>query len=135
MSTEFQFTVPNQPGAFSKIVKALGEANINIEGCAGLTCNNQGHITLVTNNPKQAATALNNVSVPFKEHEVVCTHLPNKPGTLAQFCEQLSNAGISITSFYITIDGHQVFNTTNNAKTSEIASKLGWLSEFAGKRG
>lgn len=128
MAIEFLFSVPDKPGEMAKVSSTLGDAGINIDAIAGLSSVNQNfNISLITNNPDSAANALNSAGIQFRQNEVLLINLQNQPGEVGKLSKVLGDAGVNITSFYITGNQQQVLGTDNMDKTKQIANDLGLL--------
>ena len=76
---EFAFTVGGEPGSLFKVVDALGQAHVNIDGIAGIAQADSGVIRLVTDNPSKARDILRSLALAFDEAEAILIDLPNHP--------------------------------------------------------
>jgi len=126
---EFRISIVDKPGTLATLAEALGSENINIEGGLGYACSGEGHICVITNNTAKTASIFDDAGIEYSTQDVVMTNLENKPGQLANLTRAFADAGINITSFYITVGENQIFGTDNNEAAKDIASKLGVLVE------
>ncbi len=125
MINEFCFKVPDKPGELTAIARALGSSGVNIEGLADVSSfGPTAHFHLVVDDEKKAANVLENAGIHFKQKEALLLKLENEPGTLANLSKRLSDEGVNITSFYVTMRGNQVLGTDNLNKAKKIAEDL-----------
>ncbi len=125
MATELSFVLEDRPGGIARIAETLGNVEINIEGIAGLGMRGDGMVRLVVNNAEPAEAALRNAGVQFTRREVLLLNLANKPGELARLTRALADAGVNLTSFYLTMNGRQVLGTENAELAREVLANLG----------
>jgi len=111
MVTEFCFEAPDKPGELSKVATVLGSAGVNIDG---LSASSAGSSTttfrLVVDNEEAARSALDTAGIPFSTNEAFLLGIANRPGALGELSSKLGDAGVNITSFYVTMDGKQVLS-------------------------
>ncbi|MCB1119893.1 MAG: hypothetical protein KDK65_08080, partial [Chlamydiia bacterium] len=55
----------------------------------------------------------------------------DQPGTCYEYCNELANQNVNINAFFVTTDGHEVFETNNPSKAQEVAQNLGVYHEPA----
>ena len=129
MATEFIFSLDDKPGAFAQIAETLGNQGINIDGMAGLSAGGTGLIRIVTDDADATEAALIAAGIKQGAREVILIQLENKPGELAKFSNALGEAGINMSSLYVTMNRQQVIDCDNLAGAREIANRLGVLQE------
>jgi hypothetical protein len=88
---------------------------------------------LVTDNPGRTRDVLKGLNVPADEHDVVVVEMRNRPGALAQVCEQLAEEHINIDYAYCSAGGangktYGIFKVSNTSKSLKV------LAEASGTR-
>ena len=92
---------PDQPGVIATIAQALAEAGVNIESLNTERADDQGILTLTTNNTDQAFHILANAGFKASTDDSLIFRLPDEPGALAKIAERFSQAGLNIQSLHI----------------------------------
>jgi hypothetical protein len=114
----------NRPGELAKLAEAIGGAGINITSIAAATCGSTGSVALITNDEAGTRTALSKGGFSVHEIEAVSAGLEDRPGSLADVCRKLGNAGINIEALLPTgMSGNRVsvaFLTDDPAKARQI---------------
>ena len=98
--TEFQISLPNEPGQLARITEALGHRQINIITIAAIGVANPG-VVLVTVQEDETREILKELSLSFQEAELLSVKMPNIPGELGIFTKKLADANINIESMYL----------------------------------
>ncbi len=129
MATQFIFLVPDQPGTLANIAETLGQANVNIDGFAGLTMSGKGIISLTTNNNDKAEEVLSSAGIAFEKDEVLLLNLEDKPGQIAMISRAFAEKGVNLEALYITMSGKQVVKADNMAMAKQVATESGVLFE------
>lgn len=122
MAYEFSFNLDDRPGTFAAIAEVLGNVNVNIVACAGISSDGQGLIKIIVDNDLKAQTALEGAGIQFDKKEIVLIELVDKPGELGRFIRSLANEGVNLHAFYITMNKQQVIEPDKVEKAKEIAN-------------
>lgn len=99
---QFTITVDNQPGAVSRIAKALGNSKVNILSLLGTAQGTGGSVQLVAEDAKKAKKALDAARISYQETPAEQLELANKAGTLAQCLASLEKKGVNLSSIHAT---------------------------------
>jgi len=121
MVTEFCFTAPDKPGELSKVTTVLGSAGVNINGMS--TSSSDSSTTtfrLVVDDDVSARSALETAGISFTTSDAFLLNLANRPGTLGELSSKLGDAGVNITSFYVTMDGKQVLSVDDTEAAKSL---------------
>jgi hypothetical protein len=99
---QFTISVQNQPGAVLEIVRALGNARVNVLSLLGTAQETVGTVHLIAEDPRRAKKALDDAKLAYQETEAEQYELPNKPGALAQTLEKLAAKGVNLKTIHAT---------------------------------
>ncbi|MFC1498107.1 ACT domain-containing protein [Verrucomicrobiota bacterium] len=99
-----QFTIylENKPGVLARIMKALADKKVNIEGISVSESTDVGLVQIVANNAAATKKALSDIGVPFTEQEIALLPISNKPGELYRLTSGLAKSGVNINYVYAT---------------------------------
>jgi hypothetical protein len=92
----FIIELKNKPGELAKVTEALADKGINITGFTGATCGEAGAVCVLTNDESATRRALQEAHYKAHERELVVASLADVPGTLAEACRRLANAGVNV---------------------------------------
>lgn len=97
---EFSMSLPDEPGQLARVSRALSEAEVNILTlCAiGRAAPN---VAVVTEHVIETRLCLDKLGIEYTVNELLTLVMPDRPGSLADFADRLSNAGVNITSIYV----------------------------------
>ncbi len=98
----FIVELENQPGRLAAIAKATADRGINITGIAGATTGDQGSIVLITNDEAGTRSCLDGAGFGYREVGLVSAALEDRPGSLADAAQRLSDAGVNVEAFLPT---------------------------------
>ena len=101
---EFLITLEDRPGALAECCIAIGNAEINILGGAGLG-SSVAAAALVTNEAEETAAVLESLGVEFTMSDLNTAMLEDIPGSLGKFTGDLAENGINLRSLYILKTG------------------------------
>jgi hypothetical protein len=106
--------IEDEPGTLAQATRALGKANINIDGL----CVAGGRAFFLTGNPAGTERTLRDADIECETTEAIECKVTNRPGELARFCEALAKEGINIDCCYGFASGSSstVFFATDNAR-------------------
>lgn len=103
MSTEIVVEAEDRPGMMAALGELLGDAGVNIVAAAAFTRDGLGYLHFVVQEADRALKALRNADWQVVGvQEVLTVSLDDRPGELGKFARQLADAGINITSLYIS---------------------------------
>lgn len=100
--TQFSVFLVNKPGVLSQVCRELGKAKINIVAMAMMDAVEHGVFRLIVGDPEATRPVLKKLNIPMTETEVLVVPMPNRPGALADICERLNAAHITISYMYCT---------------------------------
>jgi hypothetical protein len=103
MPTEIVVEAEDRPGMMAALGELLGEAGVNIIAAAAFTRDGLGYLHFVVQEADRALSALR--AAEWKVvgvQEVLSITLDDRPGELGRFARRLADAGINITSLYIS---------------------------------
>ena len=80
----------------------MGKAKVNIVALAMMDAVEHGVLRLIVKDPAQARPVLKKLNIPMTETEVLAVPMANRPGALADICERLGSAHITINYMYCT---------------------------------
>ena len=124
--TEFSFQVSDHPGALATIADVLGKAGVNIDGGVGVAGGGVATIKFVIYKADAAVKALKHVALNYDTREVLEVKVKDKPGELAKVSKSLSEAGVNITLFYLTIHQTLILDVNNHMAASKVLELLGY---------
>jgi len=125
LTHECIISMPNEGGSGAKVLEAIAGAGVNVVGLVGYGAGpTQAFIHLLTDNPSQSCTVLQNAGLNCECHECVTVELPNKVGAMAKAMRKLADAGISVEHCYGSALGSGpalcVLKTSDNAKAAPL---------------
>jgi hypothetical protein len=124
----FIVDLKNKPGELAKVTEAIAQKGIDITAFSGSTCGDSGALALVTNNEAGTRQALTDGQWKFHAIELVEASIASRPGSLAEVCRRLANAGVNIeAAFPIGMTGGNVqvaFATDNPSKAKQAIGEL-----------
>jgi hypothetical protein len=99
----------DEPGVLARMAETLGDAGINIEACSAFTGGGKGIVHLLVDDDEKAIEALADAGYEVKAaRRVVVARLENRPGTLAEACHSVEEAGVNIEQAYFANDNQLV---------------------------
>jgi hypothetical protein len=118
MATDLSISLPDEPGGLAKAAGALGAADVNVEGIAGLGGGGQGHVHLLVEDGAAARSALEGAGVTIegeREAVVVDVSTEDHPGKLAELAETIAGAGVNLAACYVASRSRVVFSSDDPA--------------------
>jgi hypothetical protein len=101
--TEIVIEAEDRPGMMASLGELLGEAEVNITAAAAFTHDGRGFLHFVVQEADRAVSALREACWEVvRVQEVLTISLDDRPGELGRFARRLADAGINITSLYIS---------------------------------
>lgn len=104
MKKAIQFSVflANKAGVLSHLFRELSKAKVNIQALALMDAAEHGVLRLVTDDTDEARRVISSLNLPITETDCLAITLANRPGAVADVCEKLSAAHVSINYLYCT---------------------------------
>ena len=103
MPTEIVIEAEDRPGMMASLGELLGEARVNITAAAAFTHDGRGFLHFVVQEADRAVSALREACWEIVGvQEVLSISLDDRPGELGRFARRLADAGVNITSLYIS---------------------------------
>ena len=88
-------------------------AGVNIRGFSVSDTADYGIVRLVVDDPDNGLETLKSAGFTVKESDVICVHLPDRPGGLAGVLRVVSDAGVNIEYVYSLIATYVVINVAD----------------------
>lgn len=103
MLEEIIIVVDEEPGTLANIGELLGSNGVNIETLCASSHNGNGVIHLVVDDGEDASEVLQSNGYKVEQTRPVMTAtLDDRPGELGRYCRKLADAGVSISSAYVS---------------------------------
>lgn len=113
--------VENKPGMLWKAANCLGDAGVNVEGFCTTEHNGSGWVHWCVQDNAAARRAFESAGWKVvSEKECWWAEMDNEPGSLAEWCKWISDAGINIEWAYMGANNSVCLVTDNWAKVSEV---------------
>ncbi|MEN3185787.1 MAG: ACT domain-containing protein [Atribacterota bacterium] len=90
----------NKPGRLEKITRVLAQEEINIRAITISSANGFGVIKILVDKPQKAYDALRAQGIPTYLQEVIAVVIEDKPGSLHQIAQILTENGVNIEDAY-----------------------------------
>jgi len=94
----------NKSGRLAKVIKTLGENNINIRALSIADTTDFGIIRLIVNDPDKALKILKEQDFTVSTTEIIAVQVPDKPGGLAGILQMLEDFKINIEYMYAFVE-------------------------------
>jgi hypothetical protein len=99
---QFTISIDNHPGAVAHIAKTLGDAKVNILSLLGTAQGTDGTVQLIVEDARRAKKALDSARISYQETPAELYDLPNRPGALASYLDQLAKKGVNLSIIHAT---------------------------------
>lgn len=99
--TEFVVRVANRPGRLAALAEAVASAGVNIESLAAFSVDDVAVIRMIVDDPRTVNRILREQGIPFEQHSILTTVLPNRPGVLAAMSQRLAASKVNIDAMYM----------------------------------
>lgn len=121
MLKDITVLLEDQPGALAKLGEALGKAEVNIEGVAGMTVVGRGLIHILVEEGEKTRRALeaNDIDVE-EEREVLVVDIQDRPGELGNLARRLAEKGVNIELAYLTADSRLVLGVDDEPGARQV---------------
>ena len=99
---QLSVSVDNKPGAVAEIVKALGNAKVNILALLAWAEGPAGTVQVVVEDSRRAKKALDDARIAYQEQAIEQIELTNKAGELSKTLDKLAAKGVNLNAIYAT---------------------------------
>jgi hypothetical protein len=107
---DFVLIPDDEPGVLARMARALGDADINIEGVSAFTGQGKGIVHILVRDPESAQDALSRAGFEVRAaRDVVVLDIEDVPGRLGEAAGKLADAGINIEQAYLATNNRMVF--------------------------
>jgi hypothetical protein len=119
----------NRPGHMAGMLRALGEAEVDIRAMSVADTADYGIARLILSDIEKGLTALRGAGFTASTNEVLRADMPDEPGGLLHtVCEPLAEAGVNIEYLYAYVDQSRG-NAVVVAKVSDLDLAVKILSK------
>lgn len=118
MATDLRYTIPNQPGRLARLLSALAEEGINLDGIAGEIRPGErwGVMHILVSDPDRAAAVIQREGIEITgRHEVDICEMENRPGAIADELKRYAEAGENVEMMY-TLTGNRIVVATESMR-------------------
>src|SRR5919204_3508611 len=110
----------DRPGELARVVMALSESGVNIEGLAEI----EGVVHVLARDPRTARQALRNGGFAIdSELEVLMLPMPDRPGEVAMILSRLADAEVNVKFVYLATDTRVVIATDDITAARQVLSQ------------
>ncbi|CAN5164774.1 amino acid-binding protein [soil metagenome] len=103
MLEEIIVAVEDRAGVLAEVGELLGRSEVNIETLSAFTHEGAARIHLIVDDGEEAAEVLASNGFKVEATRAVLTAtLDDRPGELGRYCRRLAEAGVGISSAYLT---------------------------------
>jgi hypothetical protein len=103
MIREISWYLPNTPGEFSRVLKALADAGVNIRGFSVDLSTPYSKVRLACDDVETAKKQFTQWEYAYEETEVFALSIPDAPGQLLRVADLLGRNDINIEYGYVTL--------------------------------
>lgn len=104
MLKQLSVFLENSPGRMAKMVRTLGDANINLHVLVVADTVDYGVARLICRDPERAVEVLRGAGLSATLTDVVAVEIDDRPGALADLVEFLADRGFSIEYAYTYVE-------------------------------
>jgi len=103
MTTDLTIELSDTAGELARLGRALGEADVNIEGMCATTCGgSRATVHLLVDDAEAAFTVLARVGIEVvADEEVMVVPVEDRPGVLGEIGSILGDAGVNVDLAYL----------------------------------
>ncbi|MGH8935513.1 MAG: ACT domain-containing protein [Acidimicrobiia bacterium] len=114
MAMDLTVELQNRPGTLADLGEALGKAQINIDGVAGVATDGTGLFHILVEDAAAARQALGNAGLKVTdEREVVVVDVEDRPGMLGEVARKIADTGANIDLVYLAAGTRLVIGGDN----------------------
>ena len=128
--TQISAAIEDSKGKLYEITRALGDAGVNIRALNLVETVDFGTIRLIVSDVATTQRVFKEMHMPIHMDEVVAVELEDRPGSLADFLQIITDAEISIGHMYAIVGSVSgkaimVFRFKDNDKAIEVLQEKG----------
>ena len=114
MAKDLTIELQNRPGTLADLGEALGKAQVNIDGVAGMASDGTGLFHILVEDAAAARQALGNAGIKVTdEREVVVVDVEDRPGMLGEVARKIADTGANIDLVYLAAGTRLVIGGDN----------------------
>ncbi|MDR1647805.1 MAG: ACT domain-containing protein [Zoogloeaceae bacterium] len=114
----------SQPGHLQRVLEAFEAAAINVRGFSAADTGDYGVVRFVLDQPQLGFDVLKKAGFAVAASELLCVHLPDKPGELARVLGIIAGAGINVLYAYSLISTIIALHVDNIAQAEAALQHL-----------
>jgi hypothetical protein len=114
----------DKPGELARLGEVLGDAGVNLRGCAAFTGEGNGiiHLLVEDDDAERATEALQQARIGLADdREVLVVDIHDRPGTLGELARELAAAHVNIELAYSTFGGARLVIATDDLDNARAA--------------
>ena len=118
MATDLRYVIPNQPGRLARMLTALADEGINLDGISGEIRPGEtwGVMHILVSDPDKATAVMGREGIEItSRHEVDIVEIPNRPGAIASELQRYADAGENVEMMY-SITGNRFVVATESMR-------------------
>ena len=129
----------NKPGILAQVLNELANEKVNIIAMTMMDSVEHGVLRIVPANPKHALTIIEKINLQVNQTDVLCVTMPNKPGSMADVAQKLSEHHINITYCYVTSGAkggktNGIFKVADLKKAIKVLESKTVIKKTSGKK-
>ena len=114
----------DKPGELARLGELLGDAGVNLGGCAAFTGEGNGiiHLLVADDDAERATEALRHAKIGLADdREVLVVDIHDRPGTLGELARELAAVNVNIELAYSTFGGARLVIATDDLDNARAA--------------
>ena len=117
MAKDLTVILEDRPGTLASAGEALGKANVNIDGIAGVEAGGRGILHVLVEDAGAARAALESAGLSVEnERDVLVVEAGNQPGSMGQIARKIADAGVNVDLMYAATDTRLVIGANDLEK-------------------
>ncbi|HIE10383.1 MAG TPA: hypothetical protein EYP62_02090 [Kiritimatiellae bacterium] len=122
--SEIEIAFRDEPGTYQRVVRILAEANIDGIAFTAWVREEQGHISLITEDNQRARAVLEKAGFTVTERPAVVVIDVNRIGSAAEISRRIAASGINLTEAYATAVGDEYMTVLRSEDIEELYRAL-----------
>lgn len=120
----------NKPGSFSNVAAVLSKNGINMRAMSVAETSDFGILRMIVDDPEKTKEVLSGEGFIHSETPVIAVEVKDRPGSLVEILNSLSNADISLEYMYAFTakkedSAYFVFRVDDAARTADVLKDAG----------
>lgn len=117
MAKDLTVFFEDRPGTLAAMGKALGKADINIDGLCGFPCEGRGVGHILVEDAEGARRALEAIGLEVSdERDVMILEVENRSGSLGEIAQKIADSGANIDLIYVASNSRLVIGVDDLEK-------------------